>query len=81
MDKNINTDWDVWVLMPPKSVLSPREEQVLRLVSQGLTNLQIGRTLTLSPHTVKTHLDNILNKLGVSNRTQAAVWAAKHDLV
>lgn len=65
---------------PPGGRLSQREHQVLGLVSQGLTNPQIGRLLNVSPHTVKTHLDNILNKLGVNNRTQAAVWAAKNDL-
>ena len=71
-------DRDYWP--PPGGRLSQREHQVLVLVSQGLTNPQIGRLLNVSPHTVKTHLDNILNKLGVNNRTQAAVWAAKNDL-
>ena len=66
---------------PPGGYLSQRESQVLRLVSQGLTNQAIGQALKLSPNTIKTHLDNILNKLGAVNRTQAAVWAAKNNLV
>ncbi len=66
---------------PPGGRLSPRETDVLRLVSLGLTNVDIAHALDLSPHTVKTHLDGIMNKLGASNRTQAAVWAAKHGLV
>ena len=61
--------------------LSKRESQVLSLLSRGLTNQQIGLTLDISPHTIKTHVDHIFNKLGVENRIQAAVWAAKNDFV
>lgn len=66
---------------PPGGMLSQRETEVLCLASLGLTNHQIGMILEVSLHTVKTHMDNILNKLGLENRTQAAVWAAKNDLV
>ena len=62
-------------------VLTERELQVLRLVAQGLTNGQIAELLILSPMTVKTHVQNILQKLDVSDRTQAAVQAARRGLV
>ncbi|MBU2547850.1 MAG: response regulator transcription factor [Proteobacteria bacterium] len=71
----------IFAPIPPGGKLTLREEEVLQLVSLGLTNAEIGQVLELSPHTVKTHLDNILNKLGLYNRTQAAVWAAKHGRV
>lgn len=61
--------------------LTPREIEVLRLVARGLTNPQIADELVLSPTTVKTHIQNILQKLGVSDRTQAAVYAVRHGLI
>jgi ATP/maltotriose-dependent transcriptional regulator MalT len=51
--------------------LSEREIEVLRLVAAGLSNRDIGQRLFISEKTVKTHLSNIMGKLGVSNRTQA----------
>ena len=62
-------------------VLTPRELEVLRLMSQGDTNQEISAHLKISPHTVKSHVIHIFNKLGVGDRTQAAVWAARHNLV
>lgn len=56
-------------------VLTAREQDVLRLVAEGLTNKQIAQRLFISPDTVKTHLSRIMQKLGVSTRTQAAVHA------
>ncbi|MCB2187172.1 MAG: LuxR C-terminal-related transcriptional regulator [Deltaproteobacteria bacterium] len=61
--------------------LSARELEVLRLLAQGLKKPQIATVLTLSPHTVKRHVDHIFSKLGVSDRAQAAVWAARQGLV
>jgi DNA-binding NarL/FixJ family response regulator len=61
-------------------VLTPRERETLNLVAQGLTNEQIGRVLGISRATVKTHVENILGKLGVSDRTQAAVWAVRSGI-
>lgn len=60
--------------------LSDREIQVLRLVAAGSTNLEISDILCISPHTVKSHVVHILNKLGVNDRTEAAVWAVRHHL-
>ena len=62
-------------------VLSPREVEVLSLMSQGLTNAEIADALTLSPNTVKTHVKSITSKLGVADRTQAAVYAVEVGLV
>jgi DNA-binding NarL/FixJ family response regulator len=52
--------------------LSSREEQVLRLLAEGLTDREIGERLVISPRTVETHVGNLLRKLGVRNRAQAA---------
>jgi len=58
--------------------LSAREYQVLRQVAAGETNKQIARSLNLSLHTVKRHVANILNKLGVDSRVEAAAFLFKH---
>ena len=65
----------------PAEHLTPREHEVLRLVAQGRTNQEIARELTLSVSTVKTHVEHIIAKLGVSDRTQAAVRAAQLGLL
>jgi two-component system, NarL family, response regulator DevR len=54
-------------------LLSHRESQVLQLASNGSTNIQIGARLGLSVHAVKFHLSSVYRKLGVANRTEAAV--------
>jgi DNA-binding NarL/FixJ family response regulator len=61
--------------------LTQRETQVLRHVALGLSNKEIGRSLEISVETVKEHVQNILRKLTVSDRTQAAVWAVRKGLV
>jgi DNA-binding CsgD family transcriptional regulator len=53
--------------------LTPRELEVLRLVASGMTNAEAGRQLQLSVHAIKFHLAAIYRRLGVSNRTEAAV--------
>jgi len=60
--------------------LTAREEEVLRLVATGLPNREIGSILFVAESTVKTHVEHIIGKLGVSDRVQAAVWAARHGL-
>lgn len=61
--------------------LTKREMQVLRHVALGLSNREIGKSLHISVDTVKEHVQNIFKKLGISDRTQAAVWALKNSLV
>jgi DNA-binding CsgD family transcriptional regulator/ArsR family metal-binding transcriptional regulator len=61
--------------------LTDREIQVLRFVAEGATNIEISDILSISPHTVKSHIIHIFNKLGVNDRTQAAVWATRHKIV
>ena len=61
--------------------LSARELDVLRLLAQGATNREIAEALIIAPYTVKVHVDHIFAKLGVSDRTQAAVRAIELGLV
>jgi DNA-binding NarL/FixJ family response regulator len=61
--------------------LTKRELEILRLVSEGHTNLQLARMLWVTEQTVKFHLSNIYRKLEVSNRTEASRWAQKHGLL
>lgn len=61
--------------------LTEREIEVLRLLSTGLSNRDIAPLLFISESTVKTHVEHIIRKLGVSDRVQAAVWAARHGLI
>jgi DNA-binding NarL/FixJ family response regulator len=61
--------------------LTNRETQVLRHVALGLSNKEIGRSLSISIETVKEHVQNILRKISVTDRTQAAVWAVRKGLV
>jgi len=61
--------------------LTNRETQVLRHMALGLSNKEIGRSLSISIETVKEHVQNILRKVAVSDRTQAAVWAVRKGLV
>jgi len=61
--------------------LTPREHDVLHLVVEGQSNKEIGRALSISEDTVKKHVQTILSKLGVSDRTQAAVKAVRAGLV
>lgn len=61
--------------------LTTRELQVLRHVALGLSNREIGRSLDISVETVKEHVQNILRKIEVNDRTQAAVWAVRRGLV
>lgn len=60
--------------------LTEREQEVLRLVAEGLTNLEIGERLVISENTVKKYLHNILSKLQLNNRVEAAVYAIKEGL-
>jgi DNA-binding NarL/FixJ family response regulator len=61
--------------------LSPREMEILELVIQGMSNREIAYDLGISHQTVKNHMTSILSKLGVTDRTQAAVYALRHGWV
>ena len=59
--------------------LTARESEVLALVAEGLANKQIARQLNISEKTVKAHLTSIFTTLGVTDRTQAALWADRQN--
>ncbi|MEX2421214.1 MAG: response regulator transcription factor [Actinomycetota bacterium] len=65
----------------PRAVLSDREREVLMLVGAGLANKQIATKLGISEKTVKGHLSHIFQALGVTDRTQAALWAERNGLL
>ena len=64
----------------PLDGLSEREREVLRLVARGLPNKRIARELSISEKTVKTHLTSVFRTIGVTDRTQAALWAERNGL-
>ncbi len=61
--------------------LTPREREVLQLLTEGLNDKEIAQRLHVSPQTARTHMENILNKLGVNSRLQALVFALRHGVV
>jgi DNA-binding NarL/FixJ family response regulator len=61
-----------------QKLLTPREEQVVALVSEGMGNRQIARELNLSEHTVKKYLFRIFEKLGISSRVELVLYAVNH---
>ncbi len=61
--------------------LSRRERDVLRLITEGYTNAQMSELLDISANTVKSHVNNVFNKLGVNDRTQAAVLATRNQII
>jgi DNA-binding NarL/FixJ family response regulator len=65
---------------PPDADLSAREVEVLTLVAHGLPNKLIARQLEISEKTVKAHLTSVFAQLGVTDRTQAALWAHRHNI-
>src|SRR5271163_3147682 len=64
-----------------KPLLSEREKEIVQLVAQGFRNREIGEKLFISEQTVKNHLHNILDKLGVSDRLELALYAIHHRLI
>ena len=69
-------------LMKDKSKeLTRREVEVLKMIASGSSNKEIASTLSISERTVKNHVSNIFKKIDVSDRTQAAVFAIKNDII
>lgn len=66
---------------PPDEALTPREREVLLLIARGCDNREIAERLDLSEHTVKGHVSNLLGKLGLADRTKAAVYAWSAGLI
>jgi DNA-binding NarL/FixJ family response regulator len=63
------------------TVLTPREREILVLVAQGKSNRDVADTLVISERTARTHVSKVLAKLGLTSRTQAALWAVREGLV
>jgi len=72
---------DAWARGEPSGGLTEREFDVLRLVAEGLTNRQIALRLEIKERTVGFHVSNILEKLGVASRVEAAVWAKDDGVI
>src|SRR4051794_6454151 len=64
----------------PVEPLTDREKDVMRLLGQGMSNKEIGAALFITERTARTYVSNILGKLGLASRTQAALWAVEHKL-
>ena len=64
----------------PVEPLTDRERDVIRLLGQGMSNKDIGAALFITERTARTYVSNILGKLGLASRTQAALWAVEHKL-
>jgi non-specific serine/threonine protein kinase len=65
---------------PVTPPLTPREGEVTALIARGLTNREIAAALVITERTAKTHVEHILNKLGLRNRAQITAWSTEHDL-
>ena len=65
----------------PVEPLTPREKEVLAQLGKGASNKEIAYELSITERTARTHVSNILGKLGLASRTQAALWAVEHKLV
>ncbi len=65
---------------PEMEELTTREQQILHLLTHGLSNKELGKELAISPYTVKAHLRHILEKLNLRSRVEAAAWAVRHGL-
>jgi DNA-binding NarL/FixJ family response regulator len=66
---------------PSPTVLTPREKEILACIASGETNREISDTLNIAENTVKNHIKNILDKLGLANRVQLAAYAVRHGLI
>jgi DNA-binding NarL/FixJ family response regulator len=71
------------MITPQRSatVLTPREREILVIVAQGRSNRDIANALVISERTARTHVSNVLTKLALASRTQAALWAVREGLV
>lgn len=69
------------VMQDKINILTKREIEVLKMIAQGSFNREIADTLNISERTVKNHVSNIFRKIGVSDRTQAAVFAIKNNII
>jgi DNA-binding NarL/FixJ family response regulator len=77
---HVETDWSGKAVGRNGSLLSSREQEILRAIAKGASNKLIAREFDISDATVKVHVKTILRKIGVANRTQAAIWSMTKGL-
>jgi DNA-binding NarL/FixJ family response regulator len=82
LDAAVTRQLTLALVRPPSSTvgLTPREREILGLVAHGHSNRAIAERLVISERTARTHVSNILAKLGVASRTQAALWAVREGI-
>jgi len=83
IEAEVNGEPAITSTRPPSPILeklTPRERDIVKLVAEGASNKEIAAKLHLSENTVRNRLGDILGKLGVSNRTQVAIWARENGL-
>jgi len=66
--------------MPDADILTAQERKVLACLAAGMTNKEVAQSLCISLSTVKTHISNIFKKLGITNRTEATIYALKNGI-
>ena len=79
--ERVRTQLDPATTGPARPALNERQAEILRLISEGFSNREIAGRIHLSENTVKSHLQEIFSKLGVRNRVEAAVTAARKGLI
>ena len=77
MSASLQTEIAARLRSPEMNALSPREEEVVRCVAQGLRNAEVAKQLSISEQTVKTHLNSIFRKLGIRDRVELALYATR----
>jgi DNA-binding NarL/FixJ family response regulator len=81
MPPNLQASMATALRDPPRDPLTPREREIVELVAHGLRNAEVAKKLTITEDTVKSHLNNVFQKLNVRDRVQLTLYALRHGIV